>query len=377
MHMIDAHYTPPLIARELLSHAGELPQGLIADFAAGGGELLLQAAKRWQTREILACDISHSAVARLSKQWPDWKVGRCDFYSARSRGTSRLLRFAKGDVALCVANPPFSYRGGKQWQVTSSTGTPIRCGPAMAFLLIAVEYLRPGGQLVSIIPANALRSSKDEAAIDLMHQLGSLRLLDSYPRGTFPNCTSRTVSIAFRRQATSARNEKLGTEQGGNVKVEVELTRGTTPMHCVTPLRKGSVPVVHTSELQNNSVQSPTYGVPRAQKVVTGPAVLVPRVGKPQSGKIALYTKDEPIVLSDCVFAIRCASGSDSLYVLNLLLSNWDHLSSAYHGTCAPYITINDLIVTLSEVGIRVCTNTLAQPPVPTEASFLSRRREG
>jgi hypothetical protein len=65
MHMIDAHYTPPLIARELLSHAGELPQGLIADFAAGGGELLLQAAKRWQTREILACDISHSAVARL------------------------------------------------------------------------------------------------------------------------------------------------------------------------------------------------------------------------------------------------------------------------------------------------------------------------
>jgi hypothetical protein len=373
--MIDAHYTPSSIAKELLSHADQLPQGLIADFAAGGGDLLIQAAQRWQTRQFIACDISQHAVSKLSKQWPEWKVGRCDFYSVRSRAASRLLRSAKGNVGLCVANPPFSYRGGKQWTVASSAGAPVSCGPAMAFLLIAIEYLRPGGQLLSIIPANALRSAKDQAAVDLLHRLGTLSVLDSYPRGTFPNCTSQTISIAFRRQEKSERHDALNAQQG-DIRVEVELDRGTTPMHCVTSLREGRIPVVHTSELQNHTVERPKYGVQRAPKVVTAPAVLVPRVGKPQSGKIALYTRDEPVVLSDCVFAIRCASANDSLYVLNVLLSNWEHFSRAYHGTCAPYITIKDLVAALSDLGIRVRANVLGEPVVVSADSLDSRRRE-
>jgi hypothetical protein len=223
----------------------------------------------------------------------------------------------------------------------------------MAFLFNAIEYLSPYGQLLAIVPANTLRSEKDEEAINLLSQIGAFEVLDVYPRGTFPSCTSRTVSIRFLRAGKLASSENFRTEVRAS-RLEVDLTRGSTPMHRVGPLLKGHFPVVHTSNLCEHSVQRLAYGVAVARRLARGPAVLLPRVGKPDSGKVALYTAEQPVVLSDCVFAITCASGADALYLLNILLTNWSTFAQAYHGTCAPYITIKDLVDALYGLGIRV-----------------------
>jgi hypothetical protein len=353
---VDAHYTPPSIARELLRHVDRLPSGYIADFAVGGGELLIQASRRWPNREMIACDISRVAVAAISKQWETWAVGRCDFLSPRSRTASRVLRAAKGKVALCLANPPFSYRGSKRWRVDTADSTTVLCSPAVAFLLTAVEYLRPGGRLLAIIPANSLRSQKDEAAIDLLSRTGALTVLNHYPRGTFPSCTSQTVSVSFRLERELI-HRSIRSDSERVVRFDVELVRGCTPMHRVNPLSEGLIPVVHTKDLNDHCVYRPACGAATSNRSIKGPAVLLPRVGRPASGKIALYTSSESIVLSDCVFAIRCASQAHALYLLNLLLDNWVTFCQVYHGTCAPYMTAKDLIGALYTLGIRTCAN--------------------
>lgn len=350
---VDAHYTPPNIARELLRHAGQLPAGLIADFAVGGGELLIQASQRWPKREIIACDISKRVASAISKSWETWSVGRCDFLSPRSRAASRVLRVTKGKVALCLANPPFSYRGSKRWRVDTAAGITVLCSPAVAFLLTAVEYMAPDGRLLAIIPANSIRSQKDEAAINLLSRAGTLIILDHYPRGTFPSCTSKTVSVSFCLDSTLIRQEHRS-EPERVPRLEVELVRGCAPMHRVEPLRKGLIPVVHTSDLNDHCVYPPTCGVARSSRLIQSPAVLLPRVGNPVRGKIALYTADESVALSDCVFALTCSSQAQSLYLLNLLLDNWSDFRQTYHGTCAPYMTKKELISALIPLGIRV-----------------------
>jgi len=350
---VDAHYTPPNMARELLRHVEQLPAGSIADFAAGGGELLLQAARRWPTREIVACDISRQVVCNISKEQRAWSIGRCNFLSLRSRAASRVLRVAKGGVALCLANPPFSYRGGKRWRVDTAGGTTVLCSPAVAFLLTAIEYLSPGGWLLAIIPANSLRSQKDEAAINLLSRAGAFTVLDHYPRGSFPSCTSQTVSISFRLHRELIPHAVRSCPERPS-RLEVELVRGCAPMHRAVPQCKGVTPIVHTTDLQDHCVYPPTLGAGGTGRVVKGPAVLLPRVGNPSSDKIALYPASEYVVLSDCVFGITCSSPAHALYLLNLLLANWSAIHQAYHGTCAPYMTTKDLIGALFSLGVRV-----------------------
>jgi predicted RNA methylase len=367
---VDAHYTPPDMAKELLSHVDWIPAGSIADFAVGGGELLIHAARRWPLRQIVACDISQKAVSAISHGQEAWSVGRCDFLSPRSRTASRVVRAEKGKVALCLANPPFSYRGSKRWSVNAADGATALCSPAVAFLLTAVEYLRPSGRLLAIVPSNSIRSQKDEGAIDLLCRAGELTILDHYPRGSFPSCTSQTLSLRFRLEKDPVQ-QSVRSDSERTTRFDVKLVRGCTPMHRVNPLQAGLVPVVHTSNLNNHCVYSPTCGVATSTRLVMGPAVLLPRVGRPTSGKIALYTSSNAIALSDCVFAIACSSQANALHILNSLIDNWDIFSGSYHGTCAPYLTTDDLTFALAALGIRVCTSgeqelkeTVPAPPV-------------
>ena len=347
---LDAHYTPDVVAAQLLDRAGALPHGVIADFAVGGGDLLRQAARRWPERKIVACDIARTTVAAVSRDWASWEVGRCNFFSGRSRSASPLLREVKGTVALCLANPPFSYRGGRRWRVRTADGL-VTCGPAIAFLLHAIEYLCSGGVLLAILPANALRSEKDRLAIDYISKKGAFEILEAYERGTFPGCTVRTVSVRFVCDL-SGPSLLANRRPNAREKFEVSLTRGTTPVHTASTRAPGLVPLIHTTDLINNGVMEARLGVQHTPRLVHPPAVLIPRVGKPDSRKVAVYLDDTPSAISDCIIAINCRSTAEALHVLNAVVREWEKFALAYHGTCAPYLTIADLIQSLAGLGI-------------------------
>ena len=109
--MIDAFYTPSHLAELMVSHVQYHEPKVIADFAAGDGELLLTAHRRWPHASIIATDLDKRSIRIIRHRNPVWSVGCCDFLNERSRIRCSPLRDMIGTVSLVLLNPPFSYRG--------------------------------------------------------------------------------------------------------------------------------------------------------------------------------------------------------------------------------------------------------------------------
>jgi tRNA1(Val) A37 N6-methylase TrmN6 len=151
--LLDNFYTPPVLARDILTYAPSIDPKRIADFAAGDGALLLEAQRRWPQAELIATDLDRCAIRRLTRKLPQIEKEQCNFIDERRRLRSKLLSRAKGTICLVVMNPPFSCRGGRRHHV-QAFGTAIPCSLSMSFVLISAEYLHERGQLIAILPSS-------------------------------------------------------------------------------------------------------------------------------------------------------------------------------------------------------------------------------
>jgi len=115
-----------------------------------------------------------------------------------------------------------------------------------------------------------------------------------------------------------------------------------------------AMPLIHTTELEPEILNLCARKVENKWKSVRGPAVLLPRVGRPYSHKVKLYLREEEAVLSDCVIALCCGTSKEARDLQALLLQNWNMLKRQYGGTCAKYITIDALRVFLESLGFGV-----------------------
>src|SRR5262249_21659171 len=121
--------------------------------------------------------------------------------------------------------------------------------------------------------------------------------------------------------------------------------RGTRQMHRLPQsIEEEGVPLIHTTNLVNgNVVGSVGRFVPTdTDRIVRGPVVLIPRVGRPDWRKVVLHNNG-PITLSDCVFAIKCKDVADAVSVRKRLVDNFAEVGEAYGGTGAPYLTMQRL----------------------------------
>ena len=130
---------------------------IIADFAAGDGALLTAACAVWPKAKAFALDIDNLALRRLRYRNPSWSIGRCDFLSEDSRGKSIPLQAVKGNTDVILLNPPFSCRGASRFKLKLN-GRELCCSKAMAFVLLATEYLAVDGQIVAILPESTFLS---------------------------------------------------------------------------------------------------------------------------------------------------------------------------------------------------------------------------
>jgi hypothetical protein len=119
------------------------------------------------------------------------------------------------------------------------------------------------------------------------------------------------------------------------------------------------MPLVHTTELLKDRINLAARKTEPSESAIHGPAVLLPRVGNPSEHKLKLYLKNEPVVLSDCVIALRCETKGQAQNLQSILLQNWDRLHAYYVGTCAKYITVRSLHFFLSSIGLKVARGYL------------------
>lgn len=353
----DRFDTPTQLALNMIAAVSRLRPRCVADFAVGGGALLKAAAQRWPTARIIATDLCKATVQTLRRAHPDWETGCLDFLDERMR--VRRLTPVTGKVGLILLNPPFSCRGGTRSCVDVG-GRAISCSLGMAFVLTALRYLAPSGQIVALLPSGTLRSEKDADAWLYLQSRFAVRLVGTNDHKTFKGCSPRTVVVHLHGENCTDRAQSLSACNVPRIKrngvlPSIEVQRGSLQMHDLPNQRHAVQTIlIHSTNLQEGAVAGKTRAVRTSRSLVSGPAVLLPRVGQPAQRKIAVLRTRTPVALSDCVMAIKCRGIRHAEQVKALLVSNWDHVAAAYDGTCAPYLTLPRLCVLLSSLGLTV-----------------------
>jgi hypothetical protein len=227
----------------------------------------------------------------------------------------------------------------------------------MAFLLASLPYLGDDGDLLAVLPAGLLKTEKDEEARKLLMQCFDLKVLATNGRAAFAECYARTVLVHARRRrkrralGSTATSPKMA---GHRRRGQVIVGRGSVQMHLLPEkLPKDSLPLVHSTELNDGKVQTGRRRAPDGRSIIKGPAVLLPRVGRPDKKKICLYLSRSPIVISDCICALVCGDSEHARAVREVLVSKWSTVEKEYGGTCAPYLTVRSLVQLCRALGFR------------------------
>lgn len=353
---MDAFYTPKLIAEKMIKSATLTSVASAADFAAGDGGLLRAVETRWPDATITACEIDPHTADYLSSNHSSWEVYTTDFMTA-----VRDSEFDDLDpVSLIVLNPPFSCRGATTYSV--EFGDEIyRASYGLAYTIAAMEFLAPAGQLIALLPSGTLTSQKDAANWQRLRCRFEVEVLFYLDNRTFRECSAETVIVRFSKRASPVRARKRpdASLKAFNFRtkgfLKVGLFRGKVSMNEVANETGGIFPLVHTTELKNRKALMERKRALRSDyKPISGPAVLIPRVGRPTLDKVALLSKSDTVVLSDCVIALRCDSERAAASVRKFIDSNWKPFSKLYSGTCAKYITLRSIERFLQKAGISV-----------------------
>ena len=358
---MDRIYTPPYLAALMAKASRALPtlseEFVVADFAAGSGELLLAAASVWPMATMVATDIDSRAVRNLREISDSWRTGVCDFLNPRSRQSSALLRGLIGHTNLVLLNPPFSCRGAKRVSGTSG-GFTSKCSVGLAFVVNSIDYLAEGGELIAVLPEGSLTSEKDATTWNLLRRMGDTEVLKTNGLRTFARAVVRTAVVRFQKGHSHVKTEPsavLNTRSAPcqELRLPVHIVRGTTAVSEIqmNPGDTESIPFVHSTHLQDYTISSHFEVRSRLGRCAVGPMVLLPRVGQPKRSKVARYFDSNVFMLSDCVIALTCHTSENAELLWRDLQSNWSLLEQEYVGSGARYITNRRLSGLLLRLG--------------------------
>lgn len=337
--MIDAFYTPPQLAKAMV---GAVPNTFspmtVADFAAGEGILLTSALETWPDLRVIANDYSNSAARRLSRLYPTWEVSSSDFLCDASSARSKY-KVQLGNIDLILINPPFSERGKKRLHFKNPFFDFIS-GTAVMFLFRTLAYLSPTGYLIAVLPNSCLTSQRDKKAWTLIREQYSVDIICTNHYSTFKGVSASTSLVRLhpitgKKMSSPILVAKKVSESG------IRIYRGSYQMHLLAKEGvTGSIPLVHTSHLKNGRVLIDLNRTCASSRVISGPAVLFPRVGRVTPEKICVLSHNQRVVLSDCVLAVPCPTTQAATQLQSTILLNWKIYMENYCGTGAPYITV-------------------------------------
>lgn len=346
--MMDEYYTPPGLAALLVGAARGRRAKLIADFAMGDGALLRAAASRWPRAKLFGSDINHAALESAGDLAPQIEFKTFDFLSDGASKSS--LEELEGRCDVILLNPPFTCRGNRRYPVVVDQQAYLG-SKALAFVARALRYLKPGGELLAILPASCATSERDALLFQALQTRYAVNQVGEIRRKAFAGCSVGVILLRVRGRSLLTRAPAVA-RSVPLVAVKpysALIMRGCTPMHRTTDV-PGGLPVVHSADLRGGAC-NPQRWISVASRVAEGSVVLLPRVGRPDISK-AILAELAPTCLSDCVIAIRSDPLGREAELLRLIRSNWNDLENVYGGSCAPYLTMARLKAFLMTLGV-------------------------
>ncbi|MBO9546960.1 N-6 DNA methylase [Caulobacter sp.] len=346
--MIDQFYTPPALATFLAGAARVRRPGIIADFAMGDGALLRAAEARWPRAKLFGSDINPAAgeaAAGLDCR-PNFSV--FDFLSDGAEPDE--MRPLVGRCDIILLNPPFTCKGNKRFSVDVK-GVSLAGSKALVFVARALRYLKPGGEILAIVPASCATSERDNALLETLRKTFTVEQVGEINRNGFDGCSVAVIMLRLRHRGRLApRKRPAAPHKFVALKsFKVLIMRGTTSIHRTSGAIEG-LPVLHTVDLRDK-VEKPQRWTVGSRRLVSGRTVLLPRVGRPDVSKLVQMNLSN-VVLSDCVIGIQTVPRGHEDEVLRALRSSWSALEALYGGSCAPYITVGQLQTHLLSLGV-------------------------
>lgn len=337
--MSDGFYTPKNLARDLIGFSRQDNPKHIADFAVGGGSLLAAASEVWPNAKLHGIDIDPAAISETETRLPSIKSYSSDFLSDESL---RLTYGLFGAIDLIVLNPPFSCRGSLFEKVFYGDKS-VKCSKAMAFILRSCRYLRPGGEILAIVPRSCLFSQKDSHSRKVISDLHTVEDLGIYER---PGFLKASVSVHLIR-VTKLSDNNSTTATSPNRIEQIRPNHGYSLVfmrgnHSVSDsaVKTRGPSLIHTTDLFNSEISISRRRAVHCTKLVSGPVLMLPRVARPNVEKIAIGTFAKPVVPSDCIICVKTNPPGHEEHLQSQFRVFWRALRDSYSGTCAAYLTM-------------------------------------
>jgi methylase of polypeptide subunit release factors len=333
----DSHYTPTELADRLVSLVKKENVCTIADFCVGEGELLRAAKKKWTNTKCFGNDISGKTIQLLKKKYPDWVLEKCDFLNQKEKDEKFIFK-SKFDIILL--NPPFTCKGSTLHTIKFD-GMAFHASTAMVFLVEAIKYLQKDGILYAILPQSLAYSSKDGKIRAYLREKYYFKILEELNNQSFEKCTPNIVLASVNDIQSIELNNAFKQIDTGIKHLQIQ--RGGIGMHNIQTCKGHSVSLIHSTNMRDNKIVGLEYKVKNTISYITGPALLIHRVGQPNIKKICIISSKETYALSDCVIGIKAGTIKDCLCIKKIITDNWNDFSNLYKGTGAKYITIERL----------------------------------
>lgn len=337
--MTDSFYTPTILADKLISYIScQRNFNNVVDFCVGDGELLRSAEKRWPSIQCYGSDISKKAIKITKGLHPYWLLSKFDFLNFEQRSKSKLFK-SKNYFDLILLNPPFSCWGGTLMH-SNIDDVQFTTSTSMKFITEALKYLSPDGVLYAILPLSVAHSQKDKKVWKYLEEKYNLSILEETSIRYFKNCEPNIILVSLNDNKKSNHREF---KNRSNFYLDgITILRGRVSIHKILKY-PGEDYLVHTTNLKNNSIQELNTKVGHKFSLVTGPAILLPRVGKPDFSKVCIIKPGEAYCISDCLIALQCESMNVALTIFSFLANDWENVSTLYRGTGAHYITMEKI----------------------------------
>lgn len=336
---LDRYYTPARLAQQMVEDCGLAVTGRCLDTACGDGSLLAAARAAYSDVQCIGIDVDAPTIARLRRRYPTWILSHADALSGVSWRRANAARLSV-DCDLALLNPPFSMAAQKG--VVIEVGDFIgRCSIAMAHLLTVLVRARPQS-CCAIVPESLLFSQLDEGARSFLAQAYLLSPVRSLRNSTFRGGRANATVVKVLRCAIPAPSQ-AGPDVDNDL-AEVSIVRGGLPLFQ-SVVDQGGMPYLHSTDLGRVASGHMNFRrvKPLLRGVVSGNAILLPRVGLPLRNFVRALRFESGVQLSDCVIALCFKSRAAAIQWQAALLRSWDDLVALYRGTGARYVTVNRL----------------------------------
>ncbi|WP_167343335.1 N-6 DNA methylase [Rhodococcus erythropolis] len=351
---IDQYYTPEWLAKTIAELVPDGLSGPVFDPSAGEGALLRFVDQRFGGDvSIIGADINPKSVQLMTKEFPEWIVGRADALNVRSRNASSVWRRVREErVGIVVLNPPFSYRGGSGIWVEYKNFRG-RLSPAAAFVALMLTEVDPVHGVLAVLPKGVINGIRCQDFWREVREDFNFELQQDLYSGTFAGARAN-ASVVFIRPKEDIGGRSIAKNDSTSVPPKrrgckcVEIIRGRVPRHLRWPESECTETYLHTTNFDDATSFSDRLAPARLAS--HGASIILSRVGNPKPVKLSMSPSGS-YVLSDCLYALRPVAVEGLTRLHDSILSNSSTLANSYFGTGAPHLPLPHLVKFLREIG--------------------------